>query len=359
MGGTLADRVTVVLPVVDGEAWIEGAIAAIAAQTLTPIEVLVVDGGSDDGTAAVAVGALARHGLPGRVVHNSARSVASNLNAGLAAATGEIMCRVDVRSRPPRDYLRRVVDALQDPDVAWAGGTVVPVTSTTATQARSVARAHANPVLMGLGRYRLASTSGPAPTVYLGGARCDVLRRAGGWDERLTINEDFDLARRLAADGVVWLDTELAIEWFPPDTLVGAARRLHHYGRGKVRFWRCTGQRPALRQWLMLAAPLLAVATVVGPARRHRRGAASAALLTIAAVGATDALVDRPAPAVERLGGLVVGVIGAAAWWTGVVHELAAGRRSERSARAHDLATAALHGGRVCQTDSPDPAAVP
>ena len=47
-----------------------------------------------------------------QLLQNEAGTIAANLNAGLAAASGQVVCRVDAKSRIPRGYVRRCVDGL-------------------------------------------------------------------------------------------------------------------------------------------------------------------------------------------------------------------------------------------------------
>jgi len=77
-------------------------LADLAVQTRPADEVLVVDGGSADGTAAVAAAAGAR-------VLQAARGAAPQRNAGAAAATGDLLVFVDADARLAPDVLDRVV----------------------------------------------------------------------------------------------------------------------------------------------------------------------------------------------------------------------------------------------------------
>jgi cellulose synthase/poly-beta-1,6-N-acetylglucosamine synthase-like glycosyltransferase len=63
----------------------------------------------------------------------------------------------------------------------------------------------------------------------------DVLRAAGGWDERLTANEDFELDYRLRQAGLRLLfDPRLVIHWHCRQSLPDLFRQYQRYGRGKV-----------------------------------------------------------------------------------------------------------------------------
>ena len=102
------------------------------------------------------------------MVPNENGATPANLNRGLAEARGEILCRVDARSRIPNDYVRRCVELLtSSPEVAVVGGAqVAEAGSADGPTARSIARALRNPYGTGFARYRRSAPSGPTDTVY-------------------------------------------------------------------------------------------------------------------------------------------------------------------------------------------------
>lgn len=96
-------RVSVLLPVRDGAATIEKAIASIRAQTFPDWELIVVDDGSHDETAA-AIADFARGDDRVVVLRREREGIVSALNAGLAQARGEFVARMDAddESHPER-----------------------------------------------------------------------------------------------------------------------------------------------------------------------------------------------------------------------------------------------------------------
>jgi glycosyltransferase involved in cell wall biosynthesis len=253
--------VTVVIPVRDEEARLTACIEAVAAQTLEPgrVEVLVVDGGSADGTAETARRLLGGRGWArAEVLHSSAGDRASNLNVGLEHAAAPVIVRVDARSRIPRDYLHRCLRVLQDrADVAVVGGRQRAVAVGERAMDTGVARALNNRWGMGFARYRSRAVSGEADTVYLGAFRAAELRATGGWRADFAVNEDFDLNRRMARFGIVWFDANLTVDYLPRASLGALIRQYWSFGTGKARYWRVSGDRPQGRQVLLLAAPVV------------------------------------------------------------------------------------------------------
>jgi glycosyltransferase involved in cell wall biosynthesis len=95
--------VTIILPVRDGATTLPRALASIRAQTWSDWELLAVDDGSSDGTGKI-LAATARHDARVRVISASRPGLVPALNAGLGAASGDFIARMDAddESHPER-----------------------------------------------------------------------------------------------------------------------------------------------------------------------------------------------------------------------------------------------------------------
>lgn len=330
--------VTVVIPARDEEGDIERCLRAVLAQDYPAerLEVLVVDGGSTDRTVARARRALA--GAPVRhwaVVPNPAATTPSNLNVGLAAASGTVLCRVDARSLVPVHYVSTCVDVLdRRPDVAVVGGAQVAVAPVDGAVAAGIARGLNNRFAMGMSRYRRGAASGPADTVYLGSFRTAEVRAAGGWNESFATNQDFELNRRMARHGLVWFDARLEVGYVPRSSVAAIHRQYRRFGRWKVRYWRTTGDRPRPRQIALLVTPVLvALPLVRATARGGRRGlvgmagGAVLAALTVDASGARATAAGTPAGWTTRAVSILTMAAVASGWLGGVWGGLRSGPR--------------------------------
>src|SRR5438105_6026785 len=125
-----APLVSVVVPARDEASDITDCIDAIAAQDIGPtaIELIVVDGASEDGTAGIAQRSSGGHRFAKvKILHNPVGSTPSSLNVGLSEVTTPIFCRVDARSIIPVDYVRRCIERLADPSVAAVRGAQVAI----------------------------------------------------------------------------------------------------------------------------------------------------------------------------------------------------------------------------------------
>src|SRR5262249_10162020 len=137
--------VSVLMCVRNGERYLRGAIESALAQTVQPHEVIVVDDGSTDGTAAIARSVNGRL----RIIQQKPLGLAQARNTALAAAGGEFAgyldaddlwdpCRLEVQlaafERDPsldlvfghiRRFLDESPDELSGPVAALYGGTLL------------------------------------------------------------------------------------------------------------------------------------------------------------------------------------------------------------------------------------------
>jgi len=186
--GTMSPRVSVVIPVFNGARTLADCLRGVAAQTLpaADFEVIVVDDGSTDATAAVASGF-------GTLLRQAHRGAASARNTGVRAAHGEWVAFTDADCIPTRGWLQALLAAVHaaDGDGLGAAGRVVGYQSESAA-ARFV------DLSGGLDAERhLAHATFPfAPSgnvMY----RCAALQAAGGFDTRYAAYDACELHNRL------------------------------------------------------------------------------------------------------------------------------------------------------------------
>lgn len=109
MGGDRLPRVSVVLPVYNGGSTLVRAIESIQAQRHRDWELLVVDDGSEDDSAAIAA-AIAEWDPRIRLLRWPHRGLVPALNTGCAAARGEFIARMDADDVSHADRFTRQLD---------------------------------------------------------------------------------------------------------------------------------------------------------------------------------------------------------------------------------------------------------
>lgn len=92
---TAGPSVSVVIPAFNAATFIEGTLHSIRLQTYSDYEIVVVDDGSSDGTAAAVERYLEQYGLAGRCVRQNNKKIAGARNAGMRAARGVYIALLD------------------------------------------------------------------------------------------------------------------------------------------------------------------------------------------------------------------------------------------------------------------------
>ena len=179
--------ISVIIPAWNRAREVGNAIDSAFAQTLPPLEVIVVDDGSTDETPEV----LARYGDHIRVVRQSNQGVAAARNAGIAVANGDFLAFLDSDDVwLPRKLELQMARFDADPglglvhcgvDFEGTGVTVDGMEGSVATEMlrldRSVIVSHSSSVMV------------PRR----------VAEEVGGFDARMRASEDWDFCYRVAA----------------------------------------------------------------------------------------------------------------------------------------------------------------
>ena len=247
--------VSIIVPARNASDTLPATLRSILAQNYRgPVEIVVAEGSQNP-----ACREWLRRDFPCvQVLHNTVGTIPAGLNLALDAARHSIVVRCDAHATLPVNYVARAVETLLRTGAVNVGGRQRP--TGVGFFSRAVALAMSTPLGAGGARYRTGGAAGPVDTVYLGVYRREALLAAGGWDETLLRNEDYELNWRLRqAGGTVWFDQELSAEYMPRGSLGALARQYFDYGRWKREMLR---RHPrALRPRQILPPLLLAALT--------------------------------------------------------------------------------------------------
>ncbi|CAM5787125.1 glycosyltransferase family 2 protein [Cellulomonas persica] len=223
----------------DAEA-LDACLQRLARQTVRPLEVVVVDNGSTDASARVAV----NHGA--RVVVEPRPGIPAAAATGYDAAAGDVIARLDADSLPGPRWVERIATRMSDePDLDALSGTG------RFTDLRPIPGAVATAVYLGayyvLGHLALGHPPlwGSSMAVRRS-AWCEV-RRAVARDDA-EIHDDLDLAFALGPERRVVLDRELRVG-VSARSLRGAAQRRRRFGRARRTLRRNWRRLPPWRRW--------------------------------------------------------------------------------------------------------------
>ena len=259
--------VSVIAPCRNERAYIEAFCDQALAQQLPPgwrLELLVADGGSDDGSREYL---QARSLQDARLVlvDNPGRIVSTGLNACLARSGGAVVVRMDIHTSFAPDYVAQCIATLRQTGADNVGGPWVA--RGTDDMGRAIASAFQCKWVVGGARSRDTSYEGSVDTVYLGCWPRAVFTRIGNFDEQLVRNQDDEHNLRLRlAGGRIWQSARIRCWYQPRSSLAKLFAQQYQYGYWRPFVMRKHGQPGSVRQLVpafFVAALVVSAAALV------------------------------------------------------------------------------------------------
>ncbi len=255
---SVSPAISVILPVLNEEPHLAESVDAILSQNyLGSFEIILALGPSRDQTNAIAEKLAARDSRI-KLVMNPTGKTAAGLNLAIAASQNPVIVRVDGHAKIPNDYLSLAVSVLRESGAVNVGG-VMAAEGVTKFEI-AVSRAMRSPLGVGSSRFHTGGKAGEVDTVYLGAFRREAINAVGGFDERYTRAQDWELNHRLRkSGGKIYFDPRLQVTYRPRPNLIRLAKQYFQYGR-----WRRVVSRshPGTVNLRYLAPPLTLAGTL-------------------------------------------------------------------------------------------------
>ncbi len=186
--------VSLIMPVRNGAEWLAEAVASVRAQDFGDFEFLIVDDGSDDGTAAMLSGFAAADRRI-RVLRRPPQGIVAALNTAIAAARAPYLARLDADDRARPDRLGKQFAFMQaHPEIGLLG------TSAERIDAAGNVVGRITPPTDPAKLVRTLERTNPFvhSSVMM---RTALMSRIGGYRAPFRAAEDYDLWLRLAEAG--------------------------------------------------------------------------------------------------------------------------------------------------------------
>ncbi|MEY9964900.1 cellulose synthase/poly-beta-1,6-N-acetylglucosamine synthase-like glycosyltransferase/peptidoglycan/xylan/chitin deacetylase (PgdA/CDA1 family) [Streptacidiphilus sp. MAP12-16] len=235
-GDPVTEPVSVIVPAYNESSGIEAAVRSLVASD-HPVEIIVVDDGSTDGTADL----VESLNLPGvRVIRQPNAGKPTALNTGIAAASCDLLVMVDGDTVFEPDAVRKLVQPFADASIGAVSGNAKVV-----NRGGLLGRWQHIEYVVGFNLdRRLFDLAQCMPTVpgAVGGFRRQALERVGGVSD-VTLAEDTDLTMALCRDGWRVVYEEKAIAWTEaPASLSALWRQRYRWCYGTLQaMWKHRG----------------------------------------------------------------------------------------------------------------------
>ena len=220
--------VSIIVPCRDEKKYIVKCLDSIIAQDYPKdnLEILVVDGGSTDGTKEIVKEYIQKYPFM-KLLNNPRRAVPIALNIGIKEVKGEVIMRMDAHNAYEKNYIPKCIKYLKKYDVDNVGGICVTSPGANTILARSIALTLSHPFGVGNSYFRIGSKEPRfVDTVPFGCYKREVFERVGLFNENLVRNQDIEFNLRLKkAGGKILLVPDITSYYHARSTLKAFARQ--------------------------------------------------------------------------------------------------------------------------------------
>ncbi len=221
MSATLP-KISFIIPARNEGAYIGKCIDSLANQgyPIEKIEILVVNGASEDNTEEI-VNTYAAKGAPTvKLFQNPKRFTPISMNIGVKNATGEIIMIIGAHSELEAGYVEKCVHYLDEYKADVVGGTLITKPVVNTPEAKAIVAALTSFFGTGGSRFRIGTDKViETDAVFNGCYRKSVFDRVGLYNENLTRSQDIELNLRLKrAGGKIILAPDIHGVYYPKDT---------------------------------------------------------------------------------------------------------------------------------------------
>ncbi len=261
--------VSVVVPILNAERTLPHCMKALAQLDPAPLEIVLVDNGSTDGTMGLLEGFASSHErCPMRILREPRKGAAAARNAGFRTARSDVVAFTDSDCAPEPAWLSSLIQPFEDQAIGAVAGRVV------AAPAAATIELFNSLYTLQLPEHPAKHScwtpwKGGYPTANLAVRRL-LLQKLRGFDEDMRTGEDHDLCARIYADGAELAYHPAArVSHYHRTTVTGTLRQAFGFGRAHPKLlrrhagrglWVDLPGRPAswnnwpIRTWIDLAS---------------------------------------------------------------------------------------------------------
>lgn len=243
----MSSLVSVVIPCRNEMKYICDCVQSILNSDYPKIEILVVDGMSDDGTREQLKHLIEINGNI-RIIDNPEKLTPFAFNYGVRNAVGDFIQIVGARNILAPDYISILVDTLNmNAEIGCVGGNYQHIYDS--EQAKYISMAMESPFGVGGSNYRTMTDSCFVDTVGVPMYRKEIFEEIGYFDEYLTRNQDDDFNFRVVRRGYkIYYNAKAKCTYFVRGSYSKLSRQMGQYGYFKVFVNRKHGTITTLRQ---------------------------------------------------------------------------------------------------------------
>tara|TARA_Y100000385_G_C13098998_1_gene643239 strand:+ start:716 stop:1729 length:1014 start_codon:yes stop_codon:yes gene_type:complete len=257
-------KVSVIIPCRNEVKYIEECVHAIYASVLEDnieLNVIVVDGISDDGTREELSNLQLKY-TNLFLVDNVKQLTPYGFNLGVKYKKADFYQIVGARQILSSNYIQKSLKVFNTDDSVWCVGGAVDNVYVNYT-GEMIAKAMSTSFGMGIGNFRTLEKSSYTDTVGTPMYSAKVFDEIGLFDQDLVRNQDDDFNYRVTkAGGKIWFESEMKLKYYVRGSFKGLFRQFFQYGYWKVFVNKKHNSVTTIRQ---LVPPLFVLSIIVFP----------------------------------------------------------------------------------------------
>lgn len=246
--------ISIVMPVYNEEKYIKNCIDSLLMQDypIDCMEWIFVDGESTDNTRTLIEGYIKMYPNLIRLLSNPNKTVPYAMNIGIREAKGKYIIRLDAHADYSKNYISKCVYYLDTTDADNVGG--VAETKSIGFVGNTIAKMLSSRFGVGNSEFRTNGDSGYVDTVPFGAFRREVFEKWGGYDERLTRNQDNEMNYRIRKNGgKIYLSSDIKLSYYCRDSIKGISSMAMKNGMWNVITMKLCPGAMGLRHFIPLA----------------------------------------------------------------------------------------------------------
>lgn len=225
--------VSVVIPCLNEEKYIHDCLKSLIENgyNKTEFEILVIDGGSIDGTIGI-IKTLQNEFPHIKIISNPRKKTPFALNLGIYNAVYEYILIAGAHAVYPRGYIAILHQLIQQKGIDVVGGAIETKVKIENAKSNAIKFVLSSKFGVGNSQFRIgAKELIQVDTVPFGLYKKEVFEKSGLYNENLIRNHDIELSRRIQHHGFnIWLDPALKVTYFARETYRALSK--NNYGNG-------------------------------------------------------------------------------------------------------------------------------
>lgn len=226
--------VSIVMPIRNESVYIGDCLNAVLSQNYPEekIEVIVVDGLSDDGTIDILEGLKKKYNKI-KIFKNDKKIVSAALNLGISKSNGDIIVRIDGHTIIKKDFILKNIELLNEHEEAWiVGGPIIHRGKNSFSKALALTMSSSFGV--GNANHRKSNYEGYAEGAVFPAIRRFVFSKVGYFDEHFVRNQDDEFNYRVILNGgKIFISPSVSHAYFVRDSASKLFKQYFQYG-----FWK-------------------------------------------------------------------------------------------------------------------------